>query len=99
MVRKGLFDWLTSVKLDDFRVLSGTSKDLSCMLVFEATQVQECNLCKQPRFDCDIYLSTNMADGKDGGKSLQELLSIFTILGEDEKVLFLQKCIRQCQVK
>ena len=32
MVRKGLFDWLTTVKLDDFRVLSATSKDLSCML-------------------------------------------------------------------
>ena len=30
--RKGLFDWLTTVKLDDFRVLSATSKDLSCML-------------------------------------------------------------------
>ena len=30
--KKGLFDWLTTVKLDDFRVLSATSKDLSCML-------------------------------------------------------------------
>ena len=32
MVRKGLFDWLTTVKLDDFHFLSATSKDLSCML-------------------------------------------------------------------
>ena len=32
MVRKGLFDWLTTVTLDDFGVLSETSKDLSCML-------------------------------------------------------------------
>ena len=33
VVRKGLFDWLTTVKLDDFRVLSATSKDLSSMLI------------------------------------------------------------------
>ena len=33
VVKRGLFDWLTTVKLDDFRVLSATSKDLSCMLL------------------------------------------------------------------
>ena len=33
MVGKGLFDWLSTVKLDDFPRASATSKDLSCMLV------------------------------------------------------------------
>ena len=32
MVGKGLFDWLTTVKFDDFPRASATSKDLSCML-------------------------------------------------------------------
>ena len=32
MVGKGLFDWLSTVKLDDFPRASVTSKDLSCML-------------------------------------------------------------------
>ena len=31
MVRKGLFDWLNTMKLDDFSRPSATSKDLSCM--------------------------------------------------------------------
>ena len=32
VVGKGLFDWLSTVKLDDFPRSSATSKDLSCML-------------------------------------------------------------------
>ena len=71
VVRKGLFDWLTTVKLDDFRVLSGTSNDFSCMLQkqryenFSREQEVNMNIVTEPLRNSQETLDTQKSKSGD----------------------------------